>query len=133
MADVYINCDNTDLTLTDLLRAVAVDGDGDAYFSCDNTEESLLDVLRGAIVEDASGNPAIAIYLTGGGGGTAQHHEFTAGALDTAFDTTPFFNIDANYKVFVDGMFQSWGHTRAGNVVTFTNPFVGGEEISIHQ
>lgn len=130
MADLYINCDNTDLSLVDLLRAVAVDGSGDLYFDCDNaSDESILDVLRGAIVEDASGNPAIAVYLSGGG--SSEHEEFTTIATQTVFNAS--ITLDANYKVFVDGIFQSWGHTRVGNVVTFGVPFAAGHEVSIHQ
>lgn len=131
--DVYFNCTNTDIDAESLLRYLAVDSDGNLYIDCDNDELDWESIFRQMVVEDATGNPALAIYGVGGTGGTAEHHEFTAAGLQTTFDTTPFFNIDANYKVFVDGLFQSWGHTRVGNVITFVNPFVGGEEISVHQ
>lgn len=128
MADAYLNCNTTDLSVEALLRAVSVDGSGDAYFDCDNLELSLEDLFRSLIVEDDSGNPALSIYS-----GTTQHHEFTTTAGQTVFNTTAFFNIDANYKVFVDGVFQSWGHTRVGNVVTFALAFNAGHEVSIWQ
>lgn len=133
MADAYLNCNTTDLSVEALLRAVSVDSDGDAYFDCDNTELSIEDLFRSLIVEDASGNPALSIYSGTTAAGTIQHHEFTTTAGQTVFNTTAFFNIDANYKVFVDGAFQSWGHTRVGNVVTFALAFNAGHEVSIWQ
>lgn len=128
MADVYVSCTNP-LDVDTLVRLLFVDGDGDAYLECDNNELSVEDLLRMVIVEDDDGNPALAVY--GVGGTTAQHQEFTTTAGQTAFTTT--FTLNDNYKVFVDGAFQSWGHTRAGNTVTFAAAFALGHEVSIHQ
>ena len=128
--DAYITCLNNEAGAEALLRMVAVDSDGNLYIDCDNAETSILDLFNLLIVEDASGNPALSVSLTGGGGG--GHQEFTSTVGQTVFTTTTI-TLDANYKVFVDGVFQSFGHTRAGNVVTFTVPFAAGHEISIHQ
>ena len=70
----------------------------------------------------------MSVYGVGGAGG---HMEFTTTALQTAFDTTGTLTLTAMYKVFVDGIFQSGGHARVGNVVTFTVPFAAGHEVSI--
>ena len=59
--------------------------------------------------------------------------EFTTTLNQTVFDTGGTLTLTANYKVFVDGLFQSSGHTRAGNVVTFGVPFGVGHEVSIHE
>ena len=71
---------------------------------------------------------------TGAGSG-GEHHEFEAVTGQTLFDTTPYFNIDGNYKVLQDGRFRSWGHTANGNTVAITSdPYpVYREEISIWQ
>lgn len=125
MADAYVTCDNN-LDVETLLRMVAVDSDGDAYITCDNDELSIEDLIKLIIVEDDDGNPAIAAFGCGGG-----HYEFTTILNQTVFDTTGHLVLNDNYKVFVDGQFQSWGHTRAGNVVTFAVPFAIGHEVSI--
>ena len=127
--DLYITCLNGEAGAEALLRMVAVDSDGNLYVDCDNTETSILDLLNMLIVEDADGNPALAVY--GVGGAASQHQEFTTTAGQTAFTTT--FALTNSYKVFVDGQFQSWGHTRAGNTVTFAAAFAVGHEVSIHQ
>jgi hypothetical protein len=132
MADVYVSCSDS-LDVESLIRVLAVDSDGDSYFDCNNTELSLEDLLRLLIVEDDDGNPALSVYGCGGGGGGGGHMEFTSTAGQTVFDTGGTLTLDANYKVFVDGSFQSWGHTRVGNVVTFTHSFAEGHEISIHE
>lgn len=132
MAEAYVTCANP-LDWETLLRVVAVDSDGDLFFTCDNNELSLYDLIRLLIVEDDDGNPALAVYGCGGDGGGSGHYEFTTTAGQTVFDTTGHLTLDANYKVFVNGIFQSWGHTRVGNVVTFAVAFAAGNEVSIHQ
>lgn len=126
MADAYITCTNNDISAEALINLVIVDSDGDPYITCDNNDLSLEDILDLLVVEDADGNPAIAVWGMGG------HFEFTTTAGQTQFDTTGNLILNDNYKVFVDGVFQSWGHTRAGNVVTFGVPFGIGHEVSIH-
>jgi len=127
MADAYVTCTNN-LDVETLLRMLAVDSDGDLYIDCTNDELSIEDLLKLIIVEDADGNPAIAVYGCGGGGG---HYEFTTILNQTVFDTTGHLALTDGYKVFVDGIFQSAGHTRVGNVVTFAVPFAAGHEVSI--
>lgn len=127
--DVFVNCATTS-DVDYLIRLLLVDSDGDELITCDNNDLSLEDILKLLIVEDASGNPALAVYGVGAGG-TAEHQEFTTTGGQTVFNCT--ITLDANYKVFVDGIFQSWGHARVGNVVTFTVPFNAGHEVSIHQ
>ena len=121
---LYLTC--TDIVSAEsLFRLVVVDSDGDAYITCDNTYDSIKDIFRNLIVLDADGNPALAVWGCGG------HMEFTTILNQVAFDTTGTLVLNANYKVFVDGVFQSWGHTRVGNVVTFAVPFAAGHEVSI--
>ena len=123
---LYLTC--TDIVSAEsLFRLVVVDSDGDAYITCDNDEESIEDIFRQLIVLDADGNPALAVWGVGAGG----HMEFTTTLNQVAFDTTGTLVLNANYKVFVDGIFQSGGHARVGNVVTFTVPFAVGHEVSI--
>ena len=129
--DAYITCLNSEAGAEALLRMVAVDSDGDLYIDCANSETSILDLLNLLIVEDATGNPALSVALTGTAGGTAEHEEFTTTAGQTIFNCA--ITLDAKYKVFVDGIFQSWGHTRVGDVVTFAIGFNAGHEVSIHQ
>jgi hypothetical protein len=126
--DAYITCLNNEAGAEALLKMVAVDSSGNLYIDCDNEELSIADIINLLIVEDASGNPALSVALTGGGGG---HMEFTTILNQVAFDTTGTLTLTAMYKVFVDGIFQSWGHTRVGNVVTFAVPFAAGHEVSI--
>ena len=127
MAEAYVTCTLADTDAESLFRLVVVDGDGDPYFDdCTHNWDSWEDVWRQLIVEDADGNPAIAVWGVGG------HYEFTTTLNQTQFDTTGHLVLNDNYKVFVDGVFQSWGHTRAGNVVTFGVPFAVGHEVSIH-
>ncbi len=129
--DIYVNCLSSD-TLEDLIRVVCVTSDCETdYFNCDNAEESLMDILRLLVREDASGNPAIAICGCSGGTASVGHLEFTTTLNQVAFDTTGTLTLTAMYKVFVDGVFQSGGHSRVGNVVTFTVPFTVGHEVSI--
>ena len=130
--DLYLNCTNAPLSAEDLLRIVCVESDCDTnWFDCDNDEHSWEDLLRLLIREDASGNPAIAVCGCSGTASTG-HMEFTTTLNQVAFDTTGTLTLNSNYKVFVDGLFQSWGHTRVGNVVTFGVPFAVGHEVSIH-
>jgi len=123
---LYLEC--TDIVSAEsLFRLLVVDSDGEAYVDC-GEYDSWEDLFRQMIVLDADGNPALAVYGVGGAGG---HYEFTTTLNQTAFDTTGHLVLNANYKVFVDGIFQSGGHTRVGNVVTFTVPFAVGHEVSI--
>jgi len=41
------------------------------------------------------------------------------------------FNLNDNYIVFVDGVLQSFGHTRNGNIVTFDYLIPEGTEVII--
>lgn len=129
--DLFVTCLNEEAGAEALLRMVAVDSDGNLYIDCDNHETSLLDIINMLIVEDASGNPALAVYGVGGSGGGGGHMEFTTTLNQTTFDTTGTLTLTSDYKVFVNGLFQSWGHSRVGNVVTFTVPFAVGNEVSI--
>ena len=128
--DAYITCLNNEAGAEALLKMVAVDSSGNLYIDCDNEELSIADIINLLIVEDASGNPALSVALTGAAGG-GGHMEFTTILNQVAFDTTGTLTLTAMYKVFVDGVFQSWGHTRVGNVVTFAVPFAVGHEVSI--
>jgi len=124
---LYLEC--TDIVDAEsLFRLVVVDSDGDPYVDCDNDYLSWEDIWRQLIVVDGDGNPALAVYGVGGAGG---HMEFTTTLNQVAFDTTGTLTLNDNYKVFVDGIFQSGGHARVGNVVTFTVPFAAGHEVSI--
>jgi len=125
---LYLDCTTADLAAESLFRLVVVDSDGDAYFDCDNTELSWEDIWRQLIVVDGDGNPALAVYGVGGAGGGYQ--DFTTTAGQTIFTVTDI-TLGAMYKVFVDGIYQSWGHTRVGNVVTFAIAFTAGHEVSI--
>jgi hypothetical protein len=125
---LYLDCTTADLAAESLFRLVVVDSDGDAYFDCDNTELSWEDIWRQLIVVDGDGNPALAVYGVGAGGGGYQ--DFTTTAGQTVFTVTDI-TLGAMYKVFVDGIYQSWGHTRVGNVVTFGIAFAAGHEVSI--
>lgn len=126
---LYLDCTTADLSAESLFRLVVVDSDGEAYFACDNSELSWEDVWRQLIVEDADGNPALAVYGVGGTGG-GGYENFTTTAGQTVFTVTDI-TLGAMYKVFVDGAYQSWGHTRVGNVVTFGTGFTAGHEVSI--
>jgi len=121
----YVTCANN-LDVETLLRMVAVDSDGNAYIDCDNDELSIEDLIKLIIVEDDDGNPAIAVFVD-----SAAPMDFTTTLNQTAFDTTGTLVLNNGYKIFVDGQYQSWGHTRAGNVVTFAVPFAIGHEVSI--
>ena len=64
MADAYVTCTN-DVDIESLLRMVAVDSDGNLYIDCTNDELSIEDLIKLIVVEDADGNPAIAVALSG--------------------------------------------------------------------
>lgn len=46
-------------------------------------------------------------------------HQFIATAGQTEFDCSLYFTLTANYRVFVNGSYQSWGHSPSGNIVVF--------------
>lgn len=124
---LYITCADI-VDAESLFRLVVVDSDGNPYVDC-GEYDSWEDIFRQIVVLDDAGNPALAVYGVGAGGG--GHMEFTTTLNQVAFDTTGTLTLTADYKVFVDGVFQSGGHARVGNVVTFTVPFAAGHEVSI--
>uniref|UniRef100_A0A6M3J5D9 Uncharacterized protein n=1 Tax=viral metagenome TaxID=1070528 RepID=A0A6M3J5D9_9ZZZZ len=59
-----------------------------------------------------------------------DYQKFEASASQTTFTVTEF-HLNDNYKVFVNGAYQSFGYTRSGDDVIFTAAFAGGEEVVI--
>ena len=56
---------------------------------------------------------------------------FTATAGQTQFDVSDFFPLDDNYLVFLNGALQTFGHSQADSIVTFTAGLVLGDEVVI--
>lgn len=112
MADVYLSCGD-DLDVEVLLRLLAVDSSGDAYIDCTNDEFSAEDLLKMLIVEDADGNPAIAVYGTNLTTTTkADLESVTSGVAYPVTFATPF--ADALYSLSI------YIHDVAGGNVSFT-------------
>lgn len=64
MAELAINCTNTDLSAEALIRVMAVTSDGSPYFTCDNKDMSIDELLRLLVGLDANGDFALRIYST---------------------------------------------------------------------
>jgi len=62
MAELAINCTNTDLSAEALIRVMVVNSDGSPYFTCLNKDMSLDELLRLLIGLDDSGNYALRVY-----------------------------------------------------------------------
>lgn len=59
------------------------------------------------------------------------YHVFVAEAAQTEFDCSPYFSLTDEYKVFINGVFQSSGHSRSGDTVIFTSAPGEGTEVMI--
>lgn len=62
---------------------------------------------------------------------TGANHVFVATASQTDFDCSPYFSLNDDYKVFVDGIYTSFGHSRSGNTVVFTVGQTVGTEVMV--
>ena len=62
--------------------------------------------------------------------GALKAQEFTGDGTTTQF-TVNDFNLNTEYQVIVSGVVQQSGHSRSGNVVTFTAAPSNGAPITI--
>ena len=71
------------------------------------------------------------MYNTSAGSGTGiSAQEFTGDGSTTAFTVTEF-TLNDDYQVIVSGVVQQSGHSRSGNVITFTTAPNNGAPITI--
>lgn len=60
---LYVNCTTTDVDATTLVRLLLVDSEGEPFITCDNDYLSDDDLVRLLIGTDATGNPALRVYV----------------------------------------------------------------------
>ena len=64
-------------------------------------------------------------------GTTTPKHTFYATAGQTNFDCSSYFDLNINYKVYVNGALNEFGHSKSGNVVIFSTGRTENDEVTI--
>lgn len=60
-----------------------------------------------------------------------SYHLFVATAGQTDFDCSTYFTLTANYRVYVNGSYQSWGHSPSDDTVVFASGLSLNDEVLV--